>query len=402
MSLHLIDLFSNDFHQFSQNIYTGISRDVNRIDKDAIMNTDEETLVESIMTHNKLSHLEVNFEGRQLEPQEKSGKEHDTMFNEELEVRYNSFLIEIPYSGPSVLWELQPSTKKGMLFQAEVRDDIIRFEVDDIANNIDYVNSRIRQNDESIKINTANLNDEIDNLNPQIEEHARKMIKQRKEEIGTLTQNIALLGIPLKKNTSIPQTFAIPTAKAIKTIPKITNKSGDSTSPTPTLSDPIYEDILQTIHDVGKVMERLPKIYKDRDENDIRDLFLLYLEPRYTSAGGETFNGGGKTDILIRHENSNVFIAEYKFWKGAGQFSSAIDQLYRYLTWRDSKTDIVVLCQNKDLTAVLLQIKSTVESHENYVKSLPTKDDTWMSFIMHFPGDTEKEIKLAVQVFHVP
>jgi hypothetical protein len=33
-------------------------------------------------------------------------------------------------------------------------------------------------------------------------------------------------------------------------------------------------------------------------------------------ATGETFNHVGKTDILIRHENKNVFVAECKFWGG--------------------------------------------------------------------------------------
>lgn len=41
----------------------------------------------------------------------------------------------------------------------------------------------------------------------------------------------------------------------------------------------------------------------------------------------ETFNSSGKTDILIRVENRNIFIAECKFWRGPKSFGEAIEQL---------------------------------------------------------------------------
>jgi len=37
-------------------------------------------------------------------------------------------------------------------------------------------------------------------------------------------------------------------------------------------------------------------------------------------ATGETFNAAGKTDILIRVEDRNVFIGECKWWSGAAGF----------------------------------------------------------------------------------
>jgi hypothetical protein len=44
-------------------------------------------------------------------------------------------------------------------------------------------------------------------------------------------------------------------------------------------------------------------------------------------AGGELFNGDGKTDILVRVDGRNVFIAECKIWNGPKNFNDAIDQL---------------------------------------------------------------------------
>jgi hypothetical protein len=54
-------------------------------------------------------------------------------------------------------------------------------------------------------------------------------------------------------------------------------------------------------------------------------------------ATGETFNFQGKTDILIRVEGKNVFIAECKFWKGEKALLATLDQLLSYLSWRDTK-----------------------------------------------------------------
>ena len=49
------------------------------------------------------------------------------------------------------------------------------------------------------------------------------------------------------------------------------------------------------------------------------------------------FNRSGKTGILIRADNHNVFTPECKIWTGPRKFEQAIDQLLGYLAWRDTK-----------------------------------------------------------------
>src|SRR5260370_4966399 len=52
-------------------------------------------------------------------------------------------------------------------------------------------------------------------------------------------------------------------------------------------------------------------------EEDLRTHFLVQLNGVYEGqATGETFNFEGKTDILIRADGGNIFIAERKFWSG--------------------------------------------------------------------------------------
>src|SRR6202011_2096597 len=84
-------------------------------------------------------------------------------------------------------------------------------------------------------------------------------------------------------------------------------------APEPTLDDAIYNDILQVIQDTGTMFERLPSTYADKDEESLRDHLIMNLEPRFelASTTGETFNKSGKTDILMRYDKKNIFVAEY-------------------------------------------------------------------------------------------
>ncbi|MBX8827723.1 hypothetical protein HBA93_19140, partial [Ochrobactrum sp. SFR4] len=111
-------------------------------------------------------------------------------------------------------------------------------------------------------------------------------------------------------------------------------------------------------------MERSPSSFATMQEEDIRQHFLVQLNGHYEGkATGETFNAEGKTDILVRDEGRNIFIAECKFWRGDKGFSDTIDQLLGYLSWRDTKTAIMVFNRNKDMSNVLSKIRSLTESH---------------------------------------
>jgi len=122
----------------------------------------------------------------------------------------------------------------------------------------------------------------------------------------------------------------------------------------------------------------------------------------FQSVTGETFNKIGKTDILIRHEKSNVFIAECKFWKGIGAFHETIDQILSYLTWRDSKAAILCFVENKELNPVLEKIESETSNHNCFIQYNGKQSDSWFNFGFHLKDDPSRGIKLAVLCFHFP
>ena len=157
------------------------------------------------------------------------------------------------------------------------------------------------------------------------------------------------------------------------------------------------------IHNAGKQFERQPSTYADKEEEHLRDNILVVLEPNFEgSATGETFNKKGKTDILLRHEGSNVFIAECKFWKGKVSFLKTITQLLSYLTWRDSKAAVIMFVQNKNFTSVLETAISAISEHSNYVDFKNSTEETWHNYKFHLNDDPNRHLNLAVMLYHIP
>jgi hypothetical protein len=267
---------------------------------------------------------------------------------------------------------------------------------------------RIKQESEntirSIETQNGYLTRDIENFNSSLRQHAERVFDARKEQLLQKNNLIASLGVPIKEAGNKSGTFSVP-AKRTKAIaskpqPKVTDKGYQ---PEPTLDSTIYAQILKIIHDVGKQFERLPSTYSGKEEEHLRDHMLLILEPNFEGAAtGETFNKSGKTDILLRHEGKNVFIAELKYWHGKKGFLETISQLLGYLTWRDSKAAVVMFVRNKDFMAVLETAKDSISEHEYYLGFVNEQEEGWYSYRFHLNGDKNREVKLAVMLFHIP
>jgi hypothetical protein len=164
-----------------------------------------------------------------------------------------------------------------------------------------------------------------------------------------------------------------------------------------------HEDICIAIRGMGKAMERSPSSYEGLGEEQIRDIILLSLSAQFPGgATGETRNGEGKTDILIRVDDINIFIGECKFWKGSEEFSDAINQLLGYTTWRDTNVALLIFNRNKNFSSVLDKIHACVKEHSNFVEELNHKSKTDFRYKFHHPSDEERYLTLTILAFVVP
>jgi hypothetical protein len=119
-------------------------------------------------------------------------------------------------------------------------------------------------------------------------------------------------------------------------------------------------------------------------------------------ASGETFNYQGKTDILIRANDRNIFIAECKFWKSPKTYAETIDQLLGYLSWRDTKSAILIFNRNKTFSDVVNAIPDLTKSHPNFKRELPRLHETGTRYIFSQKEDPNRELYLTVMAFNIP
>jgi hypothetical protein len=213
--------------------------------------------------------------------------------------------------------------------------------------------------------------------------------------------------IGLKVNPKSSE-YLIPPTITKKTIPTPVTETSKTVvkEKVPILQQEVYDDIKEVLYNVGKAIERKSSIYKDKHEEDLRDVFLLFLETRYesTTGVGEAFNKKGRTDILLKYalDGTNLFVAECKFWKGQKKLIEAINQLLGYLTHRDSKTALIFFVDQKEMTSIVNTIKNEITIHPNFSKHLKDTYEHSINYEFTIPDDSHKKIQIEVMLFHFP
>ena len=311
--------------------------------------------------------------------------------------------FHVPFSGSADLIRCAPSLITWTI-EIELSDQDFCFEIIDFNNDTENIKQQLNADLKKIMQQLQNVNSQVNAYNIRLEPEIKQTFNTRKKKILSNKDVLASLGIPIKKADNVSPTFAIPTPQIRKKIVVSKPTVKDIIfKPEPTIDEKIYYEILKSIHDVGKQFERLPSLYANKQEEPLRDHFLMMLEPNFEgSATGETFNKEGDADILLRYEGKNVFIAECKFWDGKKVFLNAISQLLGYLTWRDSKAAVIMFVPNKDFTSVLKTAKSSIVEHPNYLDCVGENDETWFNYIFHLNDDRNRKVYLAVMFYHLP
>ena len=242
----------------------------------------------------------------------------------------------------------------------------------------------------------------IDAHNQSLPQAAEQAIHQRRERLLAQSQRAEALAIPIRRRADAPRTYALPTVKR-KAVPTLPPPTTAQFKPEPALAMELYEHILKVVQDMALVMERSPDAFKAMNEEALRQHFLVQLNGQFEGkATGEAFNMAGKTDILLREGDRNVFIAECKFWKGPKAFGEAIDQLLGYATWRDGKTAILVFNRGTETSTVLAGIDAVAKAHSNFKRVVTWPHESGFRYVLHSSGDKHRELVLTVLVFHVP
>ncbi len=373
-----------------------------------LLNVNQEDFLEYLETQHRIQPIHICEEGLSVSTHTEMIPAEHHSFNYFVEpgesyerdvIRYH-----LPFDGDPQLLRVQPSTWLSNHPLVRLHNNEILFDIVNFSLSSEQIKQEAEKTLGTIRTLASNLNKDIENFNARIREEAAKRFDQKKDEILKKNDLVSSLGVPVRKVEGVPETFSLPVKRKVTTSPAEKPAVYDqSFRPEPTLDETIYRQILQFIHDVGKQFERHPRTYSEKDEEALRDHFLLILEPNFQgSATGETFNKAGKTDILMRHEGHNIFVAELKFWRGEKAYFETVTQLLKYLTWRDSKAAVIIFVRNKELSPVLHTIKDKTPLHSNYLRYVSEIQEGWYQYIFHIPNDRNREVRVAVMTFHLP
>lgn len=410
------ELKGNEFYAFSEydgfsvieNQKAGIASAIDSQQDDYILNVNKQEYIQHLVSEFTVSPIEIYRDQLTASTYEAHvpAELHPDSYYVHSGKSYPKDVIKyhLPFIGDPKLLKVRASSYSLSQPKITVEDNCICFEIVNFNLSPEIIKQKADSVIESIESQNQCLARDLIAFNIQIEGLANQAFDSRKQQLLNKNNLLSSLGVPIRKAGNIPSTFSVP-AKRTKVIsskakPAVTEKGF---IPEPTLDGSIYKQILSIIYDVGKQFERLPSTYTGKAEEHLRDHMLLILEPNFEgSATGETFNKSGKTDILLRHEGNNVFIAELKYWHGKKAYLDTISQLLGYLTWRDSKAAIVVFVKNKELSPVLNVVKMETSEHGNYLGFVSEQEEGWYHYRFHINDDKNREVKLSVMLFHLP
>ena len=275
----------------------------------------------------------------------------------EIKPGYIEHKISLGFNGSKNLFQWRPSTcsldTSGIYYAInELSEDaiILRYELEiRQENHGEIISKKISELKNLIQKNLINLKNDLDRY---FGDHLRNIVQQqvtlRLRELENKEKILVNLPFKLQRNLN----EAIKIERNIverKTDPSNTsNKISEKTSWSH-MGEKDFKDVLTLISNINAAFERLPKTFSLLDEPKIRDFLLIILQSVYSVVVGETFNGIGKTDILIKHDSQNVFIAECKKWKGEASLVEAFEQLFDFFDQYEWHLDTSVTATGKDI-----------------------------------------------------
>ncbi|WP_420174256.1 hypothetical protein [Luteococcus sp. OSA5] len=303
--------------------------------------------------------------------------------------------LRIPVEGSGFLLDYQASTFRlsGGMPNCRLSGDTLTLTINERELTAEVIESEFENLKSDATAQASYTNDDLAKYTPHAEQVLLGDLQRRRERLLKDRALDAALQIPVH-STGTPAP-PVPAQRKFVSLPDRRAQAGSV--PEPVLADAIYNDILQAVRAWANGLERVPTTTSQLGEEGLRDLLLAHLNGYWQGqAGGELFNGAGKTDILIREGDRNAFIAECKIWHGPKAAQEAIDQLLSYLVWRDSKAALIMFVKTSNPGATVDKLHEAVSSHPSHL--LTVEDAQRASRSVHvFAADKEgRRVSLAV------
>ncbi|WP_432400834.1 hypothetical protein [Wukongibacter sp. M2B1] len=381
---------------------------INNLDNDYILNASRAELENYFISKVWFEELILDVDGKYLDNKRSvQVTAYDYFDKRPFKVPGTSVDLCIPFKGDKELFELRPSTFNLSGYpDINIQDDLLIIP-------ISYQDSNAEGNQikKTIESDLKRIIDAITNVNKDTRAHNNNVESSIKATLDSKINKakksldvLDILDIPLRRKDN-PDTYVLDVRRKVKTTKSYNapKTARQKYVVEPSLDNDEYNHILEVLRSMSKVIERSPKSFMDLDEEAIRMHFLLQLNGHYEgNASGETFNKSGKTDILIRVEDKNIFIGECKFWKGPKSFKNAIDQLLRYLVWRDTKCALLIFNRNKNSSDVATKMHEIMQNRVECKRIIEFNPEGDSKYIFVKESDPGREILITTQLYDLP
>ena len=339
----------------------------------------------------------------QLPVSEDTGTARDAFSGTTYQRRVTKIVIAVPFDGEEDVFKLRPSQFGLSTPTAEIRKGELRLSwTSDQGTRADVDSEKVRLYFDGQLDRIEQLlgwaRTDVERHNRDLRVQVRSAVAERRAKLLADRQLEANLGFPVRQRPDASQ-FSVPVARRKVELRRPT--ASGPFQPEPTLPEAQYEQALAVLRNARNALERSPSMTSHLDEEKIRDLLLVLLNAQFEgAASGEVFNAAGKTDILIRADDRNVFIAECKIWKGPKTIRDALGQLLSYLTWRDTKAALLLFIRSGEPTTIISKSTGEIEGHANYKRAGGSgQDGERYNYVLHANGDPNREIRLAFLPF---
>jgi hypothetical protein len=398
-----VDWFSVDRHQRQE-----LVNEVNGIDSNRLLNTSVEDLCAYLEEKYRVNVPTLKKDEAIADQRETtidvSGDRMRMIHDRSRPFMITGTLVElaIPFEGDAEAFGIQPSTYTMNPPRGDVGNGTLTIRIEGTALNAEGVRRELDGTIAQIDGYLTNMRRDAEGLNGQLKALARGAVESRRQKLLANQSLVSTLGFKMKAREGESRTYAAPNVRR-KIAPALPPASQTPYKPEPTLPSADYEHILDVIQNMAHVMERSPSAFASIDEESLRSHFLVQLNGHFEGqATGETFNYTGKTDILIRSDGKNIFIAECKYWSGPKNLLATIDQVLGYSSWRDTKVAVIIFNRNKGFSDVLRSIKEAAKGHPNCKKDLGSPTETSFRYLFAHRDDPNREMLLTVLAFDVP
>ncbi len=316
----MITLFNmnSNLYDYTENIKRNIDERIKSMDDIEILSNNENDCIQYLIKLFKVDFIELYPDEISYAKKSKKIYKKDLprkiSFNPYEKVEVPSIVLSVPFKGDMDLLIYRPSRFQLPPNNFYIENGSICFDLLKLNNDSEGFKREVNKSKDYLTIMFENMNNDIVKINQDLEIYIKNAFKNKKENLIKENDFFVSLDIPESNSGKInKKTYSIP----INYQNKISINFEKLSKLNPTLDYNTYKEILTSIYKYCSSFEQHPETCKHHDEEGIRDLVLAHLSSIIDeSVTAESINKSGKTDILIKHGISNIFVSECKIWYG--------------------------------------------------------------------------------------